>query len=129
MGEVGPLAKSRLAERQEELRALFSYVRAEMPEARAVHGGSWLYNVEAYRSLFPLSYGQSRKRIAGLRNFAGSSSWGQFLDHRGVVKPDLKARFLENLKKLDPENPADTFPMPALGTQASVGDFFSFYGV
>ncbi|MBX3495306.1 MAG: hypothetical protein KF769_03610 [Parvibaculum sp.] len=127
--DLGPLSQARQPDRLAELRALFAYVYRKMPEARVVHGGSWLYNVEAYRRLFPPSFAQSRVRLTGLRNFAGTSSWGQFLDHRGSIKPDLRTCFLENLKTLDPENPADSFPMPALGTRAPVGVFYSFYGV
>ncbi len=126
---LGPLSLARRQERMAELLSLFAFVQADMPKARVLSGGSWLYNVEAYCRLFPPSFVASKTRPAGLRNFSGSSSWGQFLDHKGNVKQGLKARFLEKLKELDPENPADAFPMPALRTRASISDFYDFYDV
>ncbi|MGV8995409.1 MAG: hypothetical protein ACOH12_00495 [Parvibaculaceae bacterium] len=125
----GPLHASRRGERMEELRALFAHVKRHIEGAQIVRGGSWLYHIEAYRRLFPPSFAASRREAIGNRNFAGTSSWGQFLDHRGDLKAEPVAKFLENLDVLDPEHPARAFPMPALNTQASVGDFFAFYDV
>jgi hypothetical protein len=39
-----------------ELRALFTDLRRQHPEAETVQGGSWLYNLPAYRALFPPEY-------------------------------------------------------------------------
>jgi hypothetical protein len=125
----GPLHASRREERLKELRALFAYVRNHCADAQTVRGGSWLYHVEAYQRLFPPSFIASRCEAAGNRNFAGTSSWGQFLDHQGDIKTRLAARFLENLTSIDPEHPGRAFPMPALRTQAPVEDFFVFYAV
>ncbi len=126
---LGPLHSSHQRERLEELRSLFAYVKAHFADAKFVRGGSWLYHIEAYRKLFPPSFGASRSEAIGNRNFSGSSSWGQFLNHHGDIKPDLVAVFLNNLKSIDCENPARVFPMPALMTRASVEDFFAFYDV
>ena len=77
---------------------MFTYVQQTYAHATAVRGGSWLYHLEAYRRLFPPVYGDSREVLEGISHFQGTSSWGQFLDHREGVKPALREQFLENLK-------------------------------
>ena len=76
------------------------------PAARTVQGGSWLYNLEAYRRLFPVA---SRRPVVrpppGRVRLGGTSSWGQFLDYREAVKPDLRAAFLRNIETLDVDAP------------------------
>jgi hypothetical protein len=48
-----PLAVSQLPQRMTELRDMFSHVRSKHPQARSVRGTSWLYNLNAYKRLFP----------------------------------------------------------------------------
>src|SRR4051812_44752439 len=65
----GPLGKERMPERFAELRAMFTDIRRAVPEARFVRGGSWLYNVEAYRRLFPPEYPASAVEVEPEYNF------------------------------------------------------------
>ena len=127
-GGIGPLSRARMAERQRELHDMFAHIRAVHPEASRVRGGSWLYRVEAYRRLFPPDYVKSCAPAHGLMRFDGTSSWGQFLDRQGGVKPDLRDIFLRNLPSLDPKSAEDVFPLPAMRAEAPVGLFFDFYG-
>lgn len=127
--EVGPLDQAKTGARSGELAALFGFVRERHPHARSVLGGSWLYNVEAYRRLFPPAYAASRHPPPSPLRLSGSSSWGQFLDHRGALKPDLAQWFLAGLDRLDPATPSRAFPLPALRAEAPVALFYGFYGV
>lgn len=126
---VGPLSRSKAGRREAELKEMFSFVRETFPLASGVSGGSWLYHLEAYRRLFPSAYGDSRKPPEGPIRLHGTSSWGQFLDHRGNVKAKLKDAFLSGLSNLDVRKPWRAFPLPALLTQASIDLFFERYDV
>ncbi len=108
---------------------MFTYVRKTYADAQAVRGGSWLYHLEAYRRLFPPVYGASRAVLEGISRFQGTSSWGQFLDHREGVKPALRAQFLENLTKLDLHRLWEVFPLPACSAHASMQAFYDFYHI
>ncbi len=126
---VSPLNRARIDRRLAELRAMFAFVRETYPAAASILGGSWLYNLEAYRRLFPVEYGASRTRPAGEIRLSGTSTWGQVLDHREAVKPEVRDRFLRNWRDLDPARPWLAFPLPALWTQAPIGLFYAFYGL
>lgn len=115
---VGPLHASKTAERRAELTQMFGFVAQRWPEAKAVNGASWLYNTEGYRRLFPAEYGASRKPLIGPRPIHGLSTWGQFLDFRGRVKPAIVATFMQTLKSLDPAQPWLVFPFQVLATAA-----------
>ncbi|HEX4197281.1 MAG TPA: hypothetical protein VHZ26_07550 [Caulobacteraceae bacterium] len=127
-GGVGPLDQARRPRRLAELTEMFAAIRQAWPEANTVQGGSWLYNLAAYRRLFPAAYGDSRAppEFARLR---GTSSWGQFLDHREAIKPDLRAAFLRNIETIDIAAPWRAFPLPVLRTSAPMELFYDFYGV
>jgi hypothetical protein len=124
---VGPLARTKIERRVDELRRMFDAIRRSAPNARSVMGASWLYNLEAYRRLFPPEYAASRGRPPRVR-LSGTSSWGQLIDHRGFVKPDVEAAFLRNLRDaFDPAAPWLLFPYPALTTSAPIEMFYAFY--
>ncbi|HSZ53641.1 MAG TPA: hypothetical protein VK801_18885 [Caulobacteraceae bacterium] len=125
---VGPLSGRKTERRFAELRALFAQLRKQWPKARSVRGGSWLYNLDAYRRLFPEAYGDSRTAPTSVR-LNGTSSWGQLIDHSGQVKPDVARTFLANLEQLNPERPWLVFPLRALATRAPIEPFYQFYDV
>jgi hypothetical protein len=124
----GPLARAKVGRRMAELRDLFGHVRARYPQAQSVRGGSWLYNLEAYRRLFPAEYGASRFAPQRVR-LDGTSSWGQLLDFRGAVKPGVRQALIDNLAHLDAAAPWTAFPLRALGAHGAIGSFYQFYGV
>jgi len=64
--DIGPLDRRRQAPRRAELQAMFAAIRESYPNANSVIGGSWLYNLEAYRRLFPPVYGESRRLARSL---------------------------------------------------------------
>jgi hypothetical protein len=108
---------------------MFTYIKQTYADAKEVRGGSWLYHLEAYRRIFPPVYGASRKVQQGNARFQGTSSWGQFLDHREGVKPALREQFLENLKKLDLHRLWEVFPLPACRAHAPMQAFYDFYNI
>ncbi|HEY9218163.1 MAG TPA: hypothetical protein VIO94_08945, partial [Phenylobacterium sp.] len=123
---TGPLTQAKAPARMAELQAMFAHVETVHPQARAVRGGSWLYNLEAYRRLFPPAYGASRRAPERV-SLSGTSSWGQLLDHTEAVKPAVRDAFLARLPELDPAAPWRVFPLPALRTQAPLALFGPFY--
>ena len=128
-GGAGPLSREKMAKRQSELSAMFAHIRKAHPDAKAVHGASWLYNTEAYTRLFPEEYIRSCTSPTRPIRLNGSSSWGQFLDYRGRTKAELRAAFLSNLDQLDLAEPWRVFPLPVLFAQAPIESFYAHYGI
>jgi len=111
-----PLAAASVEQRRAELTALFKHLKRTTDEDVAVLGISWLYNLNAYRRLFPVTYVSSGRVVRG--RFQSMPLWGQFLNHRGQVKPSVKEPFLSaiaehaTLAALD-----DCFPLQVLIVQ------------
>ena len=124
--DVGPLSSQRVAARRDELRALFSHVRDAWPHARIVNGNSWLYHFEQYRRLFPASHGCSRGVVRHSPLIQGTSRWGQFLDFRSRVVPEVRDNFFKNLARAEAGHLCDAFPIPTYRTTAAVADFYAF---
>jgi hypothetical protein len=123
-----PLAGERRGERMAELRALFAHMRGTVGGPVRVIGESWLYNLEAYRRVFPASYLASA-RVASPR-FRHMPLWGQFVDRHGALRRDLADHFLERLRRLPSlERLGECFPFQALALQAPVTDFYEFHGL
>jgi hypothetical protein len=123
---AGPLSRLKMPNRMDELARMFAFIRATYSAVETVQGASWLYNLEAYCRLFPPAYAASRLQPARVR-LSGSSSWGQFLDHRGAVKPGLRDAFLRAFEDLDVRAPWQAFPLPALRASAPIARFYAFY--
>ena len=126
---VGPLHASNVAQRRAELTEMFAFVAERWPEAKAVIGGSWLYNTESYRRLFPPAYSASRTPLTGPRPIHGLSTWGQFLDYRGALRRSVADDFMRNLNTLDVEQPWLSFPFQVLQTKAPFEAFRLEYGI
>jgi hypothetical protein len=125
---ASPLSHARKAERIAELSALFAHVRRTEPGPLRVAGASWLYNIEAYRRLFPPPY-LATARVVGDR-FQRMPLWGQFLDHRGDVKPSLVREFRERLARLQTiDGLGRCFPLQVRALEAPVRAFYDFHGV
>lgn len=128
---TSPLSNEKIEKRKQELKAMFTHIKQTYPDATTVRGGSWLYNLEAYRRLFPLSFGDSRRPFEYSGRTRGLHYWGQFLDRRGQIKPDLAKKLLDNLQlqNLDMNHIGTSFPLPPLLTEAPIKDFYEFYGI
>lgn len=127
-GDVSPLSHAQREARQEELAAVFAHAKAIVGNAPKVVGISWLYNLEAYRRLFPPAYGDSRQVVRA--RFRGMSLWGQFLDHRGRLKQSAARRLLNGLAQQPIAGELDRcFPFQVMTTEAPIQQFYAFYGV
>lgn len=124
----GPLTSLRKDARVAELRSLFTHLKEKHPDARRVHGGSWLYNRREYTRLFPAEYGQSARAVEPSLQARGL--WGQFLRYTNHINEQVATLFLERLDQLrDAEAYAQYFPYQVMITGAPVGVFYDFYGV
>jgi hypothetical protein len=111
-----------------ELTTLFEHVRRTQPEPLQVVGASWLYNLDAYRRLFPASYLATAQVIT--HRFQHMPLWGQFLDRYGAIKENMTHQFLERLERQSRVDSLDQcFPFHALSVNASVQDFYDFYEI
>jgi hypothetical protein len=127
-GDHSPLGDRRQAARRAELAALFEHVKRTTEPAPRVVGRSWLYNLEAYRRLFPESYVRAARPIDG--RFQHMPLWGQFVDRRGEVKEGMAQELLERLGRQSGLEGLDRcFPLPVLAAEAPSRAFCEFYGV
>jgi len=125
----GPLVSVKQAQRRADLRAMLEDIRARHPEARAIRGRSWLYNLQSYRRLFPADYAASATPETGVINLHGNSSWGQMIDSQEDVRPEFRANLLANLSCINPEAPWRAFPLQVLRATAPIASFEAFYGL
>jgi len=122
----GALHADHVPTRKAELTAMFQNVHARFPEARTVIGLSWLYNLPAYRRLFPPAFTASLTPLP--HEYHSLGLWGQFLNKRGTVKPDLRDHFLTAIRAAaDLRELEASFPLSALRAQADVTTFYRFY--
>jgi hypothetical protein len=124
-----PLGRDRAGQRRADLAALFESVKRAERSPLRVLGVSWLYNLDAYRRLFPPSYIASA-RAAEPPRFRNMPLWGQFLDRHGQVRASPARQFLERLERHS--SLADLgwcFPLQALEVEASAQEFYDFYGI
>jgi hypothetical protein len=123
-----PLAAERRAHRLAELAALFTHVRRTMPGPCRVIGASWLYNLDAYRRLFPAAYLASARAVGD--RFRHMPLWGQFLDRHGEVKPSVSRAFLERLAlQSSLDGLEGCFPFQVLSLEAPCTALYGFYDI
>ena len=117
-----------LGQRRADLTALFGQVQRTLPEQVQVVGVSWLYNLEAYRRLFPVAYVATARVISD--RFQSMPLWGQFLDRHGDIKESMTRPFLERLERqVRVERLHECFPFQVLTVEAPVREFYDFYGI
>ena len=126
--ENSPLSRHRIDVRLSELRQMFAYVKRHIENPTTVVGGSWLYNIEAYRRLFPPAF-LATAQVSDA-DFPFLALWGQFLDRNWQIKEDLAGQFLDCLKaRCDLEGVKRCFPYPVRRLECPVQCFYAFYGV
>lgn len=118
-----PLSRDRVGQRMGELASLFAHVRHTSPRPLRVIGASWLYNLDAYRRLFPPSYVATARVMPN--RFRHMPLWGQFLDRHGGIRESAVREFLERLdRQSGMERLDDCFPLPVLAVDGPVEDFY-----
>lgn len=126
--EIGPLVAQKIDARKKELRDMFTEIKSKYPNVVSVVGFSWLYNLEAYKRLFPPEYTQNPKVVSGW--FKTSALWGQFIDHKKHLKPDLAEEFRNCIKtKGTIEELEECFPFRLLEPETDIKNFYNFYGI
>jgi len=121
---TSPLASASTDARVDELRALFSHVRRTERTVASVRGVSWLYNLDAYKRLFPPSYAASVQAPWFPLHLNGSSTWGQVLNWRQEVKPAVRDIVLARLPAMKIQAPWEIFPHQALVATCEVDAFY-----
>ena len=123
-----PLARERQERRRAELVALFTHVKQTTALPPRVAGASWLYNLAAYRRLFPESYLATARVLE--RRFRHMPLWGQFVDRHGEMRDGVAVEFRRRLERQSDVDDLDRcFPFQVLAPEASAVDFYEFYGV
>jgi hypothetical protein len=89
-----PLSLSNQHLRRRELTELLSQLASLCPDSLVI-GASWLYNLNSYRRLFPLSYLDSLKPIEP--PYSRMPLWGQLLHRDRSVRTDASERFRSRL--------------------------------
>lgn len=126
--ERGALKKQEAPKRLAELRAMFEHLKAIVPATSTVVGGSWLYNIEAYRRLFPESYLRSTQ--VGSDEFQFLALWGQFLFSDGHVRSEMAHVFLEGIEgQKTLESITSCFPYQVLRLESPIKDFYIHFGI
>ncbi len=106
--------------------ALSRHLKRSVSQDTPVVGASWLYNLEAYRRLFPPGFASRARPIRG--GFRSMALWGQFLNRRGEVREAAAATFLDVLSQTsDLGDLGKCFPLQALTTRAPACEFYDFY--
>lgn len=123
-----PLGIERQGHRLADLAALFHHVKRTVRQPLTVVGASWLYNLDAYRRLFPRSYLATAHVILG--RFQHLPLWGQFVNRLGEIEETRAQQFLERLGRQSSLVDVDRcFPFQVLRVEGSVLDFYDFYGI
>jgi hypothetical protein len=125
---LSPLRMERRDRRLSELAALFADVRRRGRTSVRVVGASWLYNIGAYRRLFPESYLATAH--IGERRFRHMPLWGQFVNRHGEVREDVARQFHDRLGQQSTlEHVEQSFPFQVLRLEAPAVEFYDFFGV
>ena len=123
-----PLAAERVPQRSAELAALFAHVKGSPGPPPRVRGVSWLYNLAAYRRLFPGPYVATAQPVAG--RFQHMPLWGQFVDRHGAIKDRTARQFLDRVERqASPDGLDRCFPLQPLSVEAPAQDFYDFYRI
>ena len=124
-----PLSQSRLEVRQAELRQMFVHIRDHVPTAETVLGNSWLYNVAAYRRLYPPAY-TATLPTSTEDEFQFLALWGQCFDADWQPKAEVTQTLLDRVDWL--ENLANLrlcFPYQIRQPRCAITAFYAFYDI
>jgi hypothetical protein len=125
----GPLSSQRISFRNAELRTMFQHIQQKHPDATLVLGGSWLYNWESYKRLFPQPFVQSARKQE-MPALYGRALWNQFLRRGWSIHQETVSLFLQQVGQLERvEDYPHCFPYPVLLTEAPIHLFYEFFSI
>ena len=124
----GTLSPARMEGRKAELKAMFRHIRDAHPDVATVRGGSWLYNIEAYRRLFPPDYVKMAKPAGYETGYW--ALWGQFVARDGRPREPITTQFLDCLDKQETvDGCLRCFPYQVLRPESPIKVFYDFYEI
>jgi hypothetical protein len=124
-----PLREDRIAARRLELQQMFAHIRQAVPAARTVLGNSWMYNLEAYRRLYPPAY-TANLPVSEEDEFAFLALWGQCYDRDWQIKQAVADELLRRVDTLtDLSQLRLCFPFQILMPECPIDVFYEFYGI
>jgi hypothetical protein len=125
---VHPLGEINRPTRRDELQRMFCNIRQNEIIMETVVGGSWLYNLESYRRLFPPDFLSTAR--PGKQDYPYLTLWGQFLDRDGQVRPEPARQFIDSLDRQSTlEGILDCFPLKVQYLEAPLQVFYDYYAV
>jgi hypothetical protein len=125
----GPLSKEREKARIQDLKKMFEHISKNYREATVVSGGSWLYNLNSYKRLFPKSFILNMK-VEEIPFPRTSGIWGQFIDSNGEVNEKIEYCFTNKVRAAQSiESLLQCFEFKILFASAAVEDFYNHFGI
>ena len=123
----GVLARDRLPLRRRELARMLADARSSGPLPDLLRGGSWLYHLAPYRTLFPPSFLASAVPADSRNHLNSGSLWGQFLrGDGGLYEPRVWA-FVQALERATtPDELVAAFPLARLDLLGSIDDVLAW---
>ena len=102
-------------------------LRDKVPGTAQMIGGSWLYNIDAYRQLFPQAYLSTAWETRDEHQFM--AQWGQFVDSQGGVRKELANEFMKRVDEAKTQRQLDlSFPYAVIRLQAPLRVFYDWDG-
>jgi hypothetical protein len=110
-----------------DLSRMFGHIRQHHPQADTVVGNSWLYNLPAYRSLYPALF--TRNMAVSMEDeFFYLALWGQFYHRDWRIREGAANELLKRVANLDElGNLQRCFPFQILMPKCNIDAFFDFY--
>ena len=130
-GERSNLGREFLQDRVADLKRMFEHIHQMHPDAARVIGGSWLYNLDAYKRIFPPTYTQNMVQLVPPQlSLTGNSVWGQFVDSQGAGKRDICQKFLLKVEEaITTEDLVNAFPYPTWQPTDDIQNFYTHLGI
>ncbi|HWH07162.1 MAG TPA: hypothetical protein VNU47_01380 [Candidatus Paceibacterota bacterium] len=129
----GPLSSSKVPYRKYEMRDVLKDIQKNHSDAAVVEGRSWLYNLEAYRRLFPGEYLANARADSNSELWRkGTTVWGQFLDSGSNVKEDLARILLERMESQKFATPSELLSAPLflpMHVEGPISDFYRHFKI
>lgn len=133
---LGPLDKTKIELRKKEMKDMLNNIKTKYKDTKEISGLSWLYNLPAYKRLFPQSYLNNLEMNEDQFQWArGTTIWGQFIDSQYHLKKELADELIRRLKELPADQSlSEVFKegpplMAPLSSHGSLQDFYEMYGI
>ncbi len=122
----GPLSSNQKERRLKELKMMFEDVKKNHPNTKFVQGGSWLYNLESYKRLFPKEYFINMKSICPKPQML--VIWGQFINSEWGINKERAENFLHRLENCKTEEDLENmFEFIELFPKCEIKYFYDYY--